>query len=294
MSNAAKSTPRVEEAKRLTKSGSFKAAEAILMDVVAAEPANAAAWHELGTGYYRSNEFEKAATAFARRLALEPEKPVANYSLALALIKLKRVDDARMQLVRTLKLDPGYTAAKQRLAEIAPAKEPSGEGPQTQAPVGPGGRTRIDEPGKLLIEANPLARCYMGLYLVGALLCLLGLMIGGGAVLLSALGGLVVLVGGEVSRRFTRYRIYEGRIDVARGFLSRITYSVWAYEITEVIFTRSFLQVMIGTATIWLKVENRQPVRIAGIASVKKMKELFEKLRNIVLAERWGVKKQWV
>lgn len=55
-------------------------------------------------------------------------------------------------------------------------------------------------------------------------------------------------------------------------------------------FTRSFLQVLTGTATITLKVENNKPVRIAGIAPVEKMKERFEALRDRVLAERRDLK----
>ena len=94
----------------------------------------------------------------------------------------------------------------------------------------------------------------------------------------------------EFSRRYTQYQIYERRIDVQKGVLSRIAYSVWAFEITEVIFTRSFCQVLVGTAAITLKVENNQPVRIAGITPAKEMKQLFENLRNRVLAERRDLK----
>ena len=87
MNNAVRKPQRVEEAKRLAKSGSFKAAEEILVDVIASDPKNTAAWHELGTVYYLSKNFEKAATAFLHRLELEPDKKVANYSLAITLIE---------------------------------------------------------------------------------------------------------------------------------------------------------------------------------------------------------------
>jgi tetratricopeptide (TPR) repeat protein len=292
----------------LAASGSFKEAEAILKAVLATNPEDGAAWHELGTAYYGAKDFENAATAFRRRSALEPDKAVANYSLALALIELKRVDEARTYLVRTLQLDPGHTKAKQRLAEIARPKEPRNEGLQKQAPPGPAGaprepllKKRTTDPGKLLIEAKPLARCNIFFYLLGGLLCIWGFAVFAniprdrGPGLLIFLLGLAILVACELWRRSIAYRIYEGRIDVQRGVLSRTTYSVWSYEVTDVRFTQSLPQIVIRTATISLKVEGRKkPVRIAGIASRDKMKELFEKLRNIVLGERWEVKDRFI
>lgn len=209
MNNAAKNLQQqqLEEAKQLARSGSFKDikdAEKILMDVIAADPKSAAAWHELGTAYYRGKDFEQAATAFLRRLELEPEKTVANYSLAVTLIELKRVDEARKYLTRALQLDPGYTRARQRLAEIAPAKESKKDGLQNQA-SNPGARKNrsLDEdesdasskelmskglmkgdahPGKLLTEAKPLARNYIFVYLLFLFFLLVIGVLGGGGV----------------------------------------------------------------------------------------------------------------
>jgi tetratricopeptide (TPR) repeat protein len=303
MNSAARNLQLVEEGKRLAKAGSYKAAEQILTDVVAKDPENAAAWHELGTTYWLSKDFEKAATAFLRRFALEPQKTLANYSLALALIELKRTDEARMYLTRALRLDPGYTAARKRLAEIASVDEVGNEGlkspmprPEGQEPPvlnqdRPHAKPREPmskrlmkgdvDPGNLLTEGKPLARNYLPIYIIGALLSLVGV-------------GLLIILLMELQRRHTMYRIYEGRIDVQTGFFSRTARSAWAFEIIEVGLQQSFLHVLTGTAAITLKVEGSKPIYIHGLAPAQKMKELFETLRDKVLAERRDLKGQWV
>src|SRR5262245_52975001 len=74
---------QIKRAEALVMEGKEAQAEAMLVRLTTACPAEAHAWHLLGTARYRQGSYAEAADAFRRRLALAPNDPVAAYSLGI-------------------------------------------------------------------------------------------------------------------------------------------------------------------------------------------------------------------
>jgi len=58
------------------------------------EPANFLAWNRLGSAYHSAGKFDKAAAAFEKAVAINPNGPVVQYNLACAYARLNNKDRA--------------------------------------------------------------------------------------------------------------------------------------------------------------------------------------------------------
>jgi uncharacterized membrane protein YdbT with pleckstrin-like domain len=94
---------------------------------------------------------------------------------------------------------------------------------------------------------------------------------------------------------FTRYRIYERRVDIESGVVKRGINSIWMYEVVDVSYQQPLFLLLTGTAQILLQTERgKKPFRITGVAGPKEMREMWDIFRNATLAQRRDMKGIWV
>ena len=110
-----------DRAKALLGQGDFDGAIAILRELTTTEPTDALAWQMLGAAYGAAGQSPESIGAFHHAVELQPSSARAQFNLALALIKADRGSEARSHLERALALDPGYEAARSRLADLGGA-----------------------------------------------------------------------------------------------------------------------------------------------------------------------------
>lgn len=97
-----------------------------------------------------------------------------------------------------------------------------------------------------------------------------------------------------VASRMELYEVYERRIDVARGILSRRHASVWLFEITEVVLREPWRLTATGNAEVRIMLDDGSPVKITGFGTVREQHLLWRELRDAALAERRAMKHWWV
>lgn len=110
--------------------------------------------------------------------------------------------------------------------------------------------------------------------------------------------GVLLLVTAVISARFTRYKLYEHRIDFERGVLSQVRRPVWLFDITSVSLQRPPILTLTRTATIIVEHDTKagKPSRekLVAIGGVAEMSAFVEKLQGISLRERRAMKKMWI
>lgn len=111
--------------------GELEAAEAELVTVVRLEPADPAAWHDLGIVRHRRGDIAGAEHALRRALANAPRDPRPRIALAALLVNERRLREALAQYEALLELElPERTrAAVERGIELL-RRELSGSGAQ--------------------------------------------------------------------------------------------------------------------------------------------------------------------
>jgi hypothetical protein len=87
------SKPSMQTAAELVKEKKWMEAVQAFEAIVAAEPANAAAWYQLGIARFKLEKFEPAITAFEKNLELT-KNPRAMYNIACAYARLGKTDQA--------------------------------------------------------------------------------------------------------------------------------------------------------------------------------------------------------
>jgi len=116
--------------------------------------------------------------------------------------------------------------------------------------------------------------------------------------LIAAAVGALLLLATVVSARFTRYRVYEHRIDFEKGVLSQRRRPVWLFDITGVSLRRTPLLTLTGTAQLVVEHDAKEgkPSRERMIAtgSARAMAEYAESLQGEFLRERRAMKKLWI
>jgi tetratricopeptide (TPR) repeat protein len=110
--------------------------------------------------------------------------------------------------------------------------------------------------------------------------------------------GALLLVSALVSARFTRYKLYEHRIDFERGVLSQVRRPVWLFDVTAVSLLRPPLLTLTHTASIVIEHDTKagKPSRekLVAIGGLGEMSAFVEKLQGISLRERRAMKKMWI
>jgi membrane protein YdbS with pleckstrin-like domain len=110
--------------------------------------------------------------------------------------------------------------------------------------------------------------------------------------------GAFVIVLTVISARFTRYLVYEHRIDFEKGVLSQRRRPVWLFDITGISLRRTPLLTLTGTAQIVVEYDAKEgkPSRESLIAtgSARAMAAYAETLQGEFLRERRAMKKLWI
>jgi hypothetical protein len=110
--------------------------------------------------------------------------------------------------------------------------------------------------------------------------------------------GVIMLVTAVISARFTRYKLYEHRIDFERGVLSQVRKPVWLFDITSVSLHRPPILTLTHTASIIVEHDTKagKPSRekLVAIGGVAEMSAFVEQLQGISLRERRAMKKMWI
>jgi membrane protein YdbS with pleckstrin-like domain len=108
--------------------------------------------------------------------------------------------------------------------------------------------------------------------------------------------GAVLIMWSILRYAFTRYTVYERRIDFASGVLFQRRTPIWLYDITDISMRRS--PMLAGRAAIDVEYETTKKKAgsesLIAVASGSQMREFMERLQEDVLQERRSMKKQWI
>lgn len=158
--------PKVKYATAMMNAGSYGPAAQVLGQYLGAHPGDPEALYLLGTAQFRTSNFAAASDTFVKLVSVRPNDPRAHYSFAITMIQLGQLAAARDALETTLRIDPSYNAARQRLAEL-----PVGSA-QTDHDGPP--KTDTDTKGRLLVSGRRAVSSMLARFVYSALLGALG------------------------------------------------------------------------------------------------------------------------
>ena len=95
--------------------GDLEHALAAFRDAIGKDPSEASQWNSVGMIVGAGGELAEAERAFRAAVQRDPREPRYAFNLALTLEREHRDGEAATYFRKTLELDPGFTAAKQRL-----------------------------------------------------------------------------------------------------------------------------------------------------------------------------------
>ena len=101
--------------------GELDRAAALLQEALALDPAPASYWNSLGMVRGAQGEMADAEKAFREAVARDGRNAQFAYNLGLAVLRQGRAEEATPLFRRTLELEPGFAAARARLAETSSA-----------------------------------------------------------------------------------------------------------------------------------------------------------------------------
>lgn len=108
---------RFEKALEAVHRADYRAAIAILSELVAEEPDNGEAWLRLGTCYLETRELGPAAEALARAVVTDPEGAPGYFFLGTAYGAAGDLERASACFRRSLDIDPGHLHADRHLIQ---------------------------------------------------------------------------------------------------------------------------------------------------------------------------------
>jgi hypothetical protein len=107
--------------------------------------------------------------------------------------------------------------------------------------------------------------------------------VGGGLLV----GALLLALHSLAAAALRRYHVYEWRIDVQYGAIRRVAYSVWLWEVIDVVYHQPLGLRLTNTAEIVLSIERSDhSVSITGLASAREMRALWGEIRARAYARR--------
>src|SRR5476651_2014999 len=95
----------------LHQQGRLDEAEALYRSILAAQPAHFGALHLTGLVHHQRGAYAAAADWIGRAIAVNPGAPEPHSNLGLALLELRRPEDALESFERSLKLRPDGPAS---------------------------------------------------------------------------------------------------------------------------------------------------------------------------------------
>lgn len=167
------SSGRVKLAEAMIQQGSHGPAMQLLRQHLSSTPGDQKARYLLGVAAYRSGDNGTAERAFSELVAQTPTLVPALYYLGITVARMGRVDEARHWLSSALSVDPSYTAARERLAQLTPVQP----GP-TAEPAKKAEQAARLTPGGMLHSGRRRISSYAGRFLFAAIIG------GGGATVL--------------------------------------------------------------------------------------------------------------
>lgn len=256
---------------------------------IALEARPADAWYGLGDQALQRGDLDEAQAAYERALEAEPAYANALYRLGEIAERRTAHDRAAELYRRALVIHPGHVSAQRRLLELR----------TSLAELIDRGMGRVT-PGELQFEGRPLLRACAGRFASASAVIVTAIVLAGitgeaddstagvlAVVGLVAMAGAVMLIVHALLWAVTtRYRIYERRIDITTGITSRITASVWLYEITDLSYVQPLSLLVVNTAGIALTTERGQGYDITAPATARRTRQLWEQLRNAGAEER--------
>ncbi|MFL5340278.1 MAG: tetratricopeptide repeat protein, partial [Gemmataceae bacterium] len=102
---------RLAQADHHRRTGQLQQAQTIYRDLLHEDPTNAEAWCLLGAACRDRQEFDEAAKAYRKALALTPDAPNIHNSLGIVYAVWRRFADAEVCFQRALELKPDYARA---------------------------------------------------------------------------------------------------------------------------------------------------------------------------------------
>lgn len=323
-------TTEHRRAMELFSEGKIAAAKELFSRVLVEENGNAEARYKLAICEFRLKNFPIAQQSFQAITSADPEHAEAWYYLGLCCERQGDTEAAHMHYRFALAAKPDFAEAQHKLGANGSTVPPGriagrtseGDGVKATRDVSQGTVPRPgqavfttkeeDGPGRLLYGPSRrrvssmsehviiLAILFVGMA-VGVWLALVGGAALGGAVvgalfLLSAVGFLVHML---LHAYFTKYLLYERRLEVKSGILFRTHVSIWLFEITKIDYTRNPMQLLTRNASLRVQ-SDKEEVNLVGLKSPTQTgslafsEALFEELRNAVRDQRGTVKKIWI
>jgi hypothetical protein len=185
-----------------------------------------------------------------------------------------------------------YKAPAHAPASVAPAQPGTLASHLDSVPSGPGTVADSDQfKGSLLHKWHRSVISFLCFWLG------LGLAVAGAFYPRLLAAGALLIIWTLLRWAFTRYTVYERRIDFASGILFQHRIPVWLYDITDISMRRS--PALGGKAAIDIRYESSAKKKggqksLVGVSSASKMREFMERLQQDVLTERRAMKKMWI
>jgi hypothetical protein len=153
----------------------YPAAIQVLATYLKGNPNDVEAYNMLGRALAARGDWQRAEAAYRRMVTLAPGDDRASYNLALVLIRMERLDEARQWLQAALQANPSLDRARQLLQELdAQANQPQAlsGGPALTKPAP--ATTPLDS-GNLLRSGTRRLGSFANRFAVAALLILVAL-----------------------------------------------------------------------------------------------------------------------
>jgi hypothetical protein len=164
------SAGRVKYAEAMIQAKSYGPAIQVLQQHLAATPSDQRARYLLGMAAYRAGDNALAYRTFTQLVQEAPTLVPAHYYLGITLARMGRIDEARQHLTAAVTLDPSYTAARDRLAQLEASVAKPAAGP---APAS--GQTERLTPGERLHSGGRRLSSFAGRFLLVALMAAAGI-----------------------------------------------------------------------------------------------------------------------
>ena len=96
----------------------FRLAKTFAQQVLVADPENTRANFAMGMGYFIDEQYGRAEVYLKRCLAKAPNEPAVLNNLAIAQLRLGKLEEAETNAARALKLHPGSPEVKKTYEHI--------------------------------------------------------------------------------------------------------------------------------------------------------------------------------
>nr|WP_262891525.1 tetratricopeptide repeat protein [Adhaeribacter radiodurans] len=106
------------------------------------------------------------------------------------------------------------------------------------------------------------------------------------------IAGVLLIIYAILAASRTRYDVYERRINLVKGVLSRSRQSAWLFEIKGIELRQPIFLNLTRNAMLRIRLEDSSVMNIIGFGTVGEQERLWEELRNAALVER-RVMKRW-